>query len=67
MLWYYICSWKKHQLPGDHDGILDQDEFVNGIYELLHPTTAEGITLAARIAKGNLADVSMLLEQSVFF
>ena len=51
------------QLPGDHDGILDQDEFVNGIYELLHPTTAEGITLAARIAKGNLADVSTLLEQ----
>jgi len=42
----------------DHDGILDQDEFVNGIYELLHPTTAEGVTLAARIAKGNLADVS---------
>ena len=47
-------------LSGDHDGILDQDEFVNGIYEVLHPTTKEGMTLAARIAKGNVAQVSNL-------
>ena len=45
---------------GDHECILDQDEFVNGIYELLHPTTQEGLTLAARIAKGNLVEVSNL-------
>mmetsp|Transcript_14780 Transcript_14780/g.17737 ORF Transcript_14780/g.17737 Transcript_14780/m.17737 type:complete len:265 (-) Transcript_14780:176-970(-) len=45
-------------IDSDHDGILDQDEFVNGIYELLHPTTKEAETLAERIAKGNLAESS---------
>lgn len=45
-------------IDSDHDGILDQDEFVNGIYELLHPTTQEGLTLAGRIAQGNLMEVS---------
>ena len=42
----------------DHDGIVDQDEFVNGIYELLHPTTQEGLTLAEILAKGHLAPAS---------
>ena len=41
----------------NHDGILDQDEFVNGIHELLHPSTAAGKTLADRIAKVTLPQV----------
>ena len=39
----------------DHDGILDQDEFVNGIYAILHPTRQEGLALAEILAKGHLA------------
>jgi len=44
-------------IDDNHDGILDQDEFVNGIHELLHPTTQEAKTLRARIAKAVLPAV----------
>ena len=55
-----IQSRRMLSFSGDHDGILNEDEFVNGLYELLHPTTKQGMTLAARIAKANLVQVSNL-------
>eukprot|EP00439_Symbiodinium_sp_Y106_P080462 s2_g19.t1 len=44
-------------IDDNHDGILDEDEFVSGIYELLHPTTEEAKTLSSRIAKAVLRPV----------
>jgi len=43
-------------IDDNHDGMLDLDEFVNGIHELLHPSTEAAKILADRIQKGLLPD-----------
>ncbi|CAK9070872.1 Probable flavin-containing monooxygenase 1, partial [Durusdinium trenchii] len=45
-------------IDADHDGMLDETEFVEGLYSLLYPKDAEAHTLAQRIAKGIIATPS---------
>ncbi|CAE7235220.1 FMOGS-OX3 [Symbiodinium microadriaticum] len=60
--WYDASKSLAREFPEqlgclDDPAILGRDEFVNGIHELLHPTTQEAKTLRARIAKAVLPAV----------